>query len=192
MYKKILILLVSMSHNFLDAESKFADTDVENDIQGEQIMINIGIDEKVRKEHSALLNQLLANEYVLYTKTLNYHWNVKGKWFGPLHELFKKQYEQLFDMIDVVAEQVQVLGGVSAGSMTEFLKQATLTEHSGPVAADSEMIKVLMGGHEHVIRQIRSMLEQLQSSNNYALENILQDILGKHEKTTWMLRAHLS
>jgi starvation-inducible DNA-binding protein len=181
-----------MSHNFLDAESKFADTDVENDIQGEQIMINIGIDEKIRKEHSTLLNQLLANEYVLYTKTLNYHWNVKGKWFGPLHELFKKQYEQLFDMIDVVAEQVQVLGGVSAGSMTEFLKQATLTEHSGPVAADSEMIKVLMGGHEHVIRQIRSMLEQLQSSNNYALENILQDILGKHEKTTWMLRAHLS
>jgi len=151
----------------------------------------IGLDEKLCKEHAALLNKLLANEYVLYTKTLKFHWNVKGKWFGPLHQLFQAQYEQLFAIIDTVAEQIPMLGHVSAGSLEEFAKLKTIDEAPIKVENDTEMIKLLLSGHEEVINQMRSMLKIISESNNYALENVLQDILSKHEKTAWMLRSHL-
>ena len=63
-------------------------------------MVNIGISESHRKAVSDRLNLLLANEYVLYTKTLKYHWNIQGKHFGALHIFFREQYEQLFDIVE--------------------------------------------------------------------------------------------
>jgi DNA-binding ferritin-like protein len=56
---------------------------------------------------------------------------------------------------------------------------------------DAEMLKVLLALQEAVINQIRSMLTEISETNNYALENVLQDILTKHEKMHWMIQAHL-
>lgn len=151
----------------------------------------IGLDEKICKEHAALLNKILANEYTLYTKTLKFHWNVKGKWFGPLHQLFQKQYEQLLDIADTIAEQVQILGHEAAGSLEEFMALKTIKEETKKVKNDTEMLKLLLSGHEELIDQLRKTLTVMAKTNNYALENVLQDILAKHEKTAWMLRSHL-
>lgn len=151
----------------------------------------IGLDTKICKDHAALLNELLANEYVLYTKTLNFHWNVKGKWFGPLHQLFQTQYEQLFMIVDVVAEQIQMLGHEAAGSLEAFIQLKTIKEETKKIKDDTEMIKLLLSGHEEIIDQLRGLITIISKTENYALENILQDILAKHEKTAWMLRSHL-
>lgn len=151
----------------------------------------IGLDEKICKEHAGLLNGLLANEYVLYTKTLKFHWNVKGKLFGPLHQLFQTQYEQLFVIVDIVAEQIQMIGHNAAGSLEEFMTLKTISEEPMIVKNDTDMIKLLLSGHEEIINQMRAMIKSVSATNNYALENVLQDILSKHEKIAWILRSHL-
>jgi starvation-inducible DNA-binding protein len=89
---------------------------------------DIGITEKNCSNVAEILNKLLANEYVLYTKTLNYHWNVVGEDFYPLHLFFKKQYEELFDIIDDVAERARTVGGKTIASLKEFQKLTILDE----------------------------------------------------------------
>ena len=68
--------------------------------------INIGITEKNRNSVVGLLNILLSDEYVLYTKTLNYHWNITGNNFAELHKFLEEQYQALQEIADSVAERI--------------------------------------------------------------------------------------
>lgn len=153
---------------------------------------NIGITEANRKAVAKILNALLADEYTLYTKTLNFHWNVVGPWFGPLHALFKDQYEALFTIVDDIAERVRSLQGTSAGSMAEFIKLARLKEMPGEIIEDRTMLKALLEDHEAIIRTMRNDLEAcIEKYEDAGTNNFLTDIMEKHEKIAWMLRAHL-
>ena len=90
---------------------------------------NIGIAESERKRIVTILNTLLADEYLLYTKTRNYHWNVVGPQFNDLHKFFEGQYGDLNEVIDEVAERARTLGGAAPASLTEFRDAARLKEH---------------------------------------------------------------
>lgn len=154
-------------------------------------MTNIGIDESKRKEMSAQLNTLLANEYMLYVKTQKYHWNVEGKLFGPLHNIFGKQYEELSEFIDHVAERVRALGFYAIGTLTEFVSHASITEDSSN-PDDTTMTRNLLNDHEIIIKQIRTIMDLASKINDRGTDNMLGDMIEKHEKTAWMLRAHLN
>src|SRR5207245_1906541 len=73
----------------------------------------LGSNGKDRAGVVKVLNALLADEYVLYTKTRNYHWNVVGPQFNDLHKFFGEQYEAIDDFVDDVAERARTLGGHS-------------------------------------------------------------------------------
>jgi len=152
---------------------------------------NIGLSEKHRKEVATHLNTLLANEFLLYVKTLKYHWNVEGPHFGPLHALFKEQYEKLLDTVDDVAERVRALGHTSFGTMKEFMNHTSLTEKPGNYPNDLDMIKDLLEDHEAIIRHIRKDVDFTAKINDMGTNNFLCDLMEQHEKTAWMLRAHL-
>jgi starvation-inducible DNA-binding protein len=153
--------------------------------------INIDLSEKTRKQMSDKLNDLLSNEFVLYTKTLNYHWNVHGPLFGPLHALFQKDYEELLDIVDDVAERVRSLGHLSLGSLKEFLAHATVKENPTKHLEAMAMIKNLLADHEAIIKQIRKDIELSAKLDDMGTNNFLCDLIEKHEKMAWMLRAHL-
>ena len=85
---------------------------------------NIGLKEPSRAKILALLDRLLADEYLLYTKTRNFHWNVTGPQFSDLHKFFEAQYELLDGFVDDTAERSRALGGRALGSMAGFLKAA--------------------------------------------------------------------
>ena len=155
--------------------------------------VNIGIKPDQRKQSASMLNTLLANEYVLYVKTLNYHWNIVGPFFGPLHALFKDQYEALEKIIDEVAERTRALDVLAAGSMHEFIKLSQIQEMPGAQLADVQMIKDLLDGHEAVIKLIRTMqADAAEKYNDMGTNNLLLNIMEKHEKIAWMLRSHLA
>lgn len=154
-------------------------------------MINIGIEEKNRKQIAEILNLILSNEYVLYTKTLNFHWNVEGKQFHDLHIFFKKLYEQLLDINDDVAERVRSIGFKAFGTLSEFIKNTTLTEEPNNYPAALSMIAILLADHEKIIQQIRLSLDVILNLGDEGTNNFLTDLMEKHEKTAWMLRAHL-
>lgn len=156
------------------------------------LMIHIGIDAKNRKAVSTRLNILLANEFVLYAKTLKYHWNVVGRNFGPLHTLFNNQYEAILEIVDSTAERVRALDFIAFGTLKEFLADATLKEESGKNPNDMGMIKNLLNDHETIIRQIREDIAFTNQANDMGTNNYLCDLIEKHEKMAWILRAHLT
>ena len=117
---------------------------------------NIGLSDSNRDDVVKLLTPLLADEYLLYTKTRNYHWNVVGPQFNDLHKFFEAQYEELDDFVDEVAERIRQLGAPSPGTLAEFTKTSRLNEHPGQHPAAKAMIAALLADHEAVIKTLRS------------------------------------
>lgn len=152
---------------------------------------NIGISDKDRKSVAGILNQLLADEYVLYTKTRNYHWNVTGPHFSELHKFFESQYEELNDIVDEVAERARSLGSVSLGSLKEFLAHTKLKETAGAELGAQKMIANLLADHEHVIRSLREALAACaERYGDMGTSDFLTGLMEQHEKMAWMLRAY--
>jgi len=153
---------------------------------------NIDIPDNDRKAVVEILNRLLSDEYVLLTKTRNYHWNVIGPQFNDLHKFFEAQYDELNEFVDEVAERARQLGGRAFGSLAEFAKTARLVEQPGASPAATEMIRALLADHESVIRVLRAdigpVAEQLK---DVGTSDFLTGLLEKHEKMAWMLRAFL-
>lgn len=159
---------------------------------GEKSMINIGLDENKRKEVVNALNVLLSDEYLLYTKTFKYHWNVKGKHFAAMHEFFQKQYEALQGFSDGVAERIRMLGFIAPATFAEFTQFATLREQPGHNPEnDLAMIADLLNNHEQIIRNMRGYIDLTTKLDDMGTNNFLADLIEKHEKMAWMLRAHL-
>ena len=154
---------------------------------------NLGIDESQRVEIVRILNAVLADEYVLYTKTRNYHWNVVGPQFNDLHKFFEAQYEEVDDFVDEVAERARTLGGQASGTLTELLQQARLREQPGKYPDARGMITSLLADHETIVRQLRQDVDA--TANKYGdvgTSDFLTGLLEKHEKMAWMLRAFVT
>lgn len=154
--------------------------------------INIDITPANRKKVAQILNTLLADEFTLYIKTLNYHWNVTSHHFNDLHKFFESQYEALLEFSDSVAERVRALDEPAFGTMQEFAKHSQLKEKPGAKLTDTQMIKNLLEDHEAIIRSIRiSQQECMEKYKDAGTNNFLLNLLEKHEKMAWMLRASL-
>lgn len=163
---------------------------MENTIKA--ISYDLGIYQGNRVFVCALLKALIADEFVLYTKTLNAHWNVTGPFFGPLHALFKDNYEMLFQMIDDLAERSRTLGGTAPGSLTEFLSNTQLAERPGTITTGQELIALLYNDHLAIIRSLRTAIGACEKQySDVGTANFLTDLMEKQEKAAWMLRAHL-
>ena len=153
---------------------------------------NIGIPDKDRASVVKILNALLADEYVLYTKTRNYHWNVVGRQFNDLHKFFAAQYDEIDDVIDEVAERARALGGHTVATLVEFQEAARLKEHPGQYPGADEMLDNLLTDHETIIRELRADGDAAASKYHDAGTNdFLIGLMEKHEKMAWMLRAFL-
>jgi starvation-inducible DNA-binding protein len=152
----------------------------------------IDIPEADRGAVVAILNNLLSDEYVLYTKTRNFHWNVTGPQFNDLHKFFEAQYEELDDFVDDIAERARQLGGRAFGTLAEFAKTSRLTEQPGAVPAAKEMLATLLADHEAVIRTLRSEIDPVVDRyKDVGTSDFLTGLLEKHEKMAWMLRAFI-
>ena len=153
---------------------------------------NIGISEANRKVVSEQLGKLLADEFVLYTKTLNAHWNVEGPDFHSMHVYFEAQYKQLQELVDTVAERMRVLGHYAPGTMKKFLALTHLTEFSEAKNDSLSYIKELLKDHESIIEYIRGNIEtDAEDFKDATTSDFITGIAEEHEKMAWMLRSHL-
>ena len=153
--------------------------------------INIGLDANACQKVIDALGKVIADQYVLYTKTRNYHWNVTGEDFSQYHKLFEEQYSAIDEDIDEVAERIRALGGKTPATLNEFLKSAILKEHPAEYPPAKSMIANLLADHETVIRNLRVHIEVCDDVDDVGTEDFLTQLMEKHEKTAWMLRATL-
>jgi starvation-inducible DNA-binding protein len=152
--------------------------------------INIGISEENRKETADALSRVLADSYMLYLKTHNYHWNVTGELFHSLHEQFEEQYTELADAIDEIAERIRALGYRAPGTFKEFNELTSIDEQQDEPEA-MEMVRRLAIGNEQVLRTAREALEPANNAEDEATIDLITERLHVHSKTAWMLRSHL-
>lgn len=149
--------------------------------------LHIGLDKQKRKKSCDILKVILANAFTLYTKTLNYHWNIISPDFPQLHKLFQEQYESLQGNIDRIAERIRSLGERTPGSQAEFLKLTTLKENT-QLLSDQEMIDDLLRDHERICAEIRHALEVIDAADG-GTSNMLEELLELEEHHAWMLRS---
>ena len=153
--------------------------------------VDIGIEAENRKGVVEILNILLADEYLLFTKTRNYHWNVVGKDFKERHEFFQQQYEKLDEMIDEIAERTRQLGGATVATMNEFMHITNLKEEPREYPTDLKMISNLLADHESTIKYLRKSADKCEEYKDMGTNDFLIGLMEIHEKMAWMLRAHL-
>lgn len=137
------------------------------------------------------LTTLLANTYILYVKTQNFHWNVTGYHFYSYHKMFEEQYLQLSAAIDEIAERIRSLQAVAPASLAEFLKLASLKEANGVLEAN-EMIKELLSDHELMSKHILNLFEIIKECNDEVTFDLLIERKSEHDKISWMLRSILN
>ncbi|MDF9797641.1 starvation-inducible DNA-binding protein [Catalinimonas alkaloidigena] len=153
---------------------------------------SIGLSEDNRAGAAEILNHILANESVLYTKTRNFHWNVTGPLFYSLHNLLEEQYQQLATSIDEIAERSRQMGFRAIGSMQEFLDLASLKESKDEKLSDTEMVARLVKDHESLIESMRVDIEKLEDElQDAGNADFVTALLQEHEKMAWMLRSLL-
>ena len=152
----------------------------------------IGLSDEQRQGVVTILNTLLSDEYLLYTKTRNYHWNIFGPQFNDLHKFFEGHYEELEEVADAVAERARALGGFALGTMTEFVQRTRLREHPQEYPDARHMLSNLLTDHESLIRQLRADAETCDEKfHDLGTNDFLAGLMERHEKMAWMFRSFL-
>jgi len=152
--------------------------------------IDIGLGKENRKNVAEALKPFLADTYTLYLKTQNYHWNITGPLFQPLHQEFENQYKDLAEAADMVAEQIRALGFSSPGSYKSFSALTNIEEaNDNEVIKARDMIKTLANDNETIVRSGSEALKIAQKAGDEVSADMLIERMRKHEKTAWMLRS---
>jgi len=152
----------------------------------------IGITSENRQAVSEQLAKLLSDEYVLYTKTRNAHWNIEGADFLSKHKFFEEQYTRLDEFIDSVAERIRKIGHYAPATLKNFLSLTHLSEYSERSNDAIGFIKDLLADHETIIEFIRGNINSI--ANDFldaGTSDFLTGLMESHEEMAWFLRAHI-
>lgn len=153
--------------------------------------MNIGLKNDQCQDTAKSLEVVLASSFTLYLKTLNFHWNVTGPHFGPLHQLFMDQYTDLSTAIDEIAERIKILGFYAPGSFEEYLKLSQIKGETKKLKAN-DMIQTLAKDQEIIIKALRELQAVSSKCGDESTSDLAIKRLQIHEKNLWMLNAHLS
>lgn len=136
------------------------------------------------------LTHLLADTYVLYLKTQNFHWNVTGPDFHSLHLMFETQYNELADATDEIAERIRALNATAPASFSHFSKLSSLKEENG-VPSAQDMLKQLTHDHETIANHLTATITKAEQAQDEGTVDLLVQRLRAHQKTAWMLRSSI-
>ena len=152
--------------------------------------VNTHINLKDRKEVVEGLSRVLSESYILYLKTHNFHWNVTGPMFQPLHSVFEGQYSDLSGAVDEIAERIRALDFYAPGSFAEFQNLSSIKEASGKPKA-MQMVKELLEGHETISQTANTAAVTAQGAGDEGTADLMIQRIQEHDKAAWMLRSFL-
>jgi starvation-inducible DNA-binding protein len=152
--------------------------------------MDTGISAEQRGAIAQGLSKLLADTYVVYLKTHNFHWNVEGPMFQTLHQMFMEQYTETWNAIDLIAERIRSLGEYAPGTYKEYSKLTRIKETDGVPKAE-QMVQLLIEGQEAIVRTARELLPLADEASDEPTLDLLTQRMQVHEKNAWMLRSLL-
>lgn len=153
-----------------------------------KVMGLTNLKENVSMELVTQMKKILADGYVFYFKAHTFHWNVEGSNFPQYHDFFSEIYEEVFDNLDPIAEQIRALGAYAPTALSQLLTMTSLTEAAG-VPSPQQMVNDLLSDNEKVIQGLIAGYKLAESANELGLSNFLQDLVDKHKKLSWKLTS---
>ncbi len=152
--------------------------------------MDTGISTEDRAKIVESLSIVLADAYMLYLKTHNFHWNVTGPLFSSLHVMFEEQYTEQWNALDEIAERIRALGHFAPATYKRYAELSNITEEP-EVLSSKEMIRQLVEGNEILIRTLRAGVKVADELDDFPTADMLTTRMEVHEKNAWMLRSFL-
>jgi len=151
-----------------------------------------GLDERSRRETCAMLNGILADSLILYALYKKHHWLVAGPTFYQLHLLFDKHAEEQNELVDLVAERIQALGGIAVGDPRHAAELTGIDRAPDGAEDVPDMIARTLRAHGSVIARTRDAIEATEESKDWGTNDLLMgDVLRTNELQVWFISAHL-
>jgi starvation-inducible DNA-binding protein len=152
----------------------------------------IALPERARAESCRLLNEILADTTVLYSLYKKAHWNAAGPTFYQLHLLFDKHAEEQLELVDMLAERVQMLGGISVGDPRHAAELTTIPRPPDGAEEVPVVLSRLLDAHEAIIEKVRAGMDATEKSKDMGSNDLLMgDVLRRHEMQVWFLSEHV-
>jgi len=139
------------------------------------------------EEISSNLRRLLADVFVLYVKTKNFHWHMSGRHFRDYHLLLDEQATQIFAMTDEIAERARKIGGTTIRSISDIAKNQRLKDNNKETVAPQEMISELCDDNLQLTRTLRATHEVCDRHNDVATASLIENWIDESERRTWFL-----
>jgi starvation-inducible DNA-binding protein len=154
---------------------------------------DIGLTPKQTEIIAKILSPLLADEFLLYLKTRNAHWNIEGPDFHTVHVYFEQLYTELEGVVDGVAERLRKIGHYAPATMKDYLQLTHLSEKRASKNNSLSFMKDLLADHDAIIVYLRESIVKLgkEVEHAYGTSDYLTTLMEQHETTAWMLRSHL-
>lgn len=152
----------------------------------------IGLPAKAKAKSCDLLNEILADSMVLYSLYKKHHWLVAGPTFYQLHLLFDKHAEEQTELIDLLAERVQSLGGIAVGDPRHAAELTSIPRPPDGAEDVTVMIDRTLAAHEIVIGKVRKGIKATEESEDWGSNDLLMgDVLRRHELQVWFIAEHV-
>jgi len=155
-------------------------------------LLPLELEEPVRLEMTAQLNQVLADTMTLRDLYKKFHWQVAGPTFYQLHLLFDKHYDEQVELVDFIAERIQLLGGVSIAMAADVAETTQIERPPRGRETVSVQLSRLLDAHQIVIRQTRKLARRASEMGDDGTNDLLvSDVLRTNELQVWFVSEHL-
>jgi starvation-inducible DNA-binding protein len=155
-------------------------------------LLPIALATEARTESGQILNAILADTMVLYALYKKHHWLVAGPTFYQLHLLFDKHAEEQLEIIDLLAERVQSLGGIAVGDPRHAAELTSIERPPDGAEDVPAMIHRLLDAHETIIEKVRRGIDKTEKSGDWGSNDLLMsDVLRRHELQVWFVAEHV-
>jgi starvation-inducible DNA-binding protein len=135
----------------------------------------------------AAINPLVADAFALFVKTKNYHWHMSGSHYRDYHLMLDEHADQIFAMIDVLAERIRKLGGLTIRSIGEISQLQNVEDDNSDFVAPQEMIRRLLKENKDYAVRMRAAHQVCDDKNDVATASFLENFIDETERRTWFL-----
>jgi starvation-inducible DNA-binding protein len=152
----------------------------------------VGVSTQARQANCTMLNQLLADTITLFSLYKKAHWQVKGHTFYQLHLLYDKHAAEQLELVDMIAERIQMLGGVSTGMPADVAKLSRLENPASGVEEIPVVISRLLESHEAIITFVNEAIDTTEKNKDWGTNDMLMsDVLRTNQMQVWFVGEHL-
>jgi starvation-inducible DNA-binding protein len=175
-----------------DADPKLSLKGPELQPYGTLRQLPIGLPDKARRQSCATLNEILADSMVLYAMYKKHHWLLAGPTFYQLHLLFDKHAAEQLELVDLIAERIQSLGGIAVGDPRHAAELTSIPRPPDGAETVAVMLDRTLHAHSLVMEKVRAGIKTTEAAEDYGSNDMLMgDVLRRHELQVWFLAEHV-